>query len=225
MSDQRTLKESGLPELLGRMVEDAASKYNGGIPGLELVKGHPEFKSRIYGLFDVLSAERAAMLPLIERPPFLTARVGTLKAVADYRRVLGETDPICNISKYGNDIMGKRAFAASIPQMEEDVEFVYASNEELGYPNGATRLQSCEAGLRLGWKLCLASDGLEIRRHYLNQPLNEWMLIAMEPIADSDGDLEVFRIAHNDDGLWLSTYYGNPGSVWRAGYRWVFRRK
>ena len=76
MSDQRTLKESGLPELLGRMVEDAASKYNGGIPGLELVKGHPEFKSRIYGLFDVLSAERAEMLPLIDvKYPFLWTKL------------------------------------------------------------------------------------------------------------------------------------------------------
>ncbi|MCX6810610.1 MAG: hypothetical protein NTY30_02650 [Candidatus Berkelbacteria bacterium] len=216
MSDQRTLEESGLPELLGRMTKDAAMKYNGGIARLDLVKGHPEFVNQTYGLWDRLATEQALRLPLIQRPPFLVARVGTLKTEADYRQSLTVTDPVCNISKWAGDITGKSAFTASIPQMEEDVEFVWASNEELGYPNGATRIQSYEAGLKLGWKPCLASDAYEIRRRYLNQPLGEWMLIAHEPIADSDGLPKVFRVEHHVDGLWINTNYGNPDNVWNA---------
>ena len=42
--------------------------------------------------------------------------------------------------------------------------------------------------------------------------------------TDSDGDLKVFNVEHNDDGLWLGTNYDNPDNVWNGKYRWVFRR-
>jgi len=219
--DGVTLAQTLLDDYLRRIEEICKERRNP--QDIQHAMSNPNFKAEQHGLMDRLAAEYARSFPLIERPLFVTARVGTLKNVAGYRQALGATDPVCNISKWAGDITGKRAFAASIPQVEEDVEFVCASNEELGYPNGATRFQSYEAGLKLGWKLCLASDGPEIRRHYLNQPLGEWKLIAMEPISDSDGDLKVFNIEHNDDGLWLNTNYDNPDNVWNASNHWVFR--
>ncbi len=193
-------------------------------PEFQHVLGHPGFAKGLGFITDLVTGYRQS-LPLLERTPFLTVRVGTLKSEVDYRRALGETDPIGNISQRAGDIMSKPDFAASIPHVEEDVEFIIASNEELGYPKGCTRLQTYEAGLKLGWKLCLASDGPEIRRHYLDQPMNEWLLVAMEPIADSVGDLRVFIVERDDGGAWLGSSYDGPGSVWDAGDRWVFRRK
>ena len=43
-------------------------------------------------------------------------------------------------------------------------------------------------------------------------------------IRNSDGDLNVFNVEHNDDGLWLNSNYGNPDNVWNADNQWVFVR-
>ena len=222
-TDGVTLAQTLLDDYLRRIEEICKERRNP--QDIQHAMSNPNFKSEQHLLMDRLAAEYARSLPLIQRPPFLTVRVGTLKTEADFRRALAETDPVCNISQWAGDIMSKPDFAANIPQVEEDIEFVYASNKELGYPKGCTRLQTYEAGLKLGWKLCLPSDGPEIRRHYLNQPMNEWLLVAMEPIKDSDGDLGLFRVGRGGGGAWLSGGCGRPGDVWVAGYRWLFRRK
>jgi hypothetical protein len=46
----------------------------------------------------------------------------------------------------------------------------------------------------------------------------------MEPVTDSDGNLNVFRIEHDDDGLWLHGSNGSPGVFWDGDDRWVFVR-
>ena len=43
-------------------------------------------------------------------------------------------------------------------------------------------------------------------------------------IRNSDGNLNVFNVEHDDDGLWLNSNYDNPDNVWNAGNRWVFVR-
>ena len=59
---------------------------------------------------------------------------------------------------------------------------------------------------------------------YQDQPKGEWLLIAMEPISDSGGDLRVFYVVHDDDALWLSANYGLPDDRWLADDRWLFIR-
>ncbi len=194
-------------------------------PEFQHILGHRDFAPQIGAVFTNLATEHRLSLPLIERPPFLTAKVGTLETEADFRRALMETNPVCKVSPWASDIMGKPDFAASIPRVKEEVEFVYASNKELDYQDGCTRLEAYEAGLRLGWKLCLASDGPEIRRHYLNQPIGERLMVAMELITDSAGRLRVFDVERYNDGLWLGSYNDYPNSVWSADHRWVFRLK
>jgi|GEM_PF-2187074 len=42
--------------------------------------------------------------------------------------------------------------------------------------------------------------------------------------TDSDGNLKLFNLEHNDDGLWLNANNGNPDNQWNASNRWVFVR-
>lgn len=42
--------------------------------------------------------------------------------------------------------------------------------------------------------------------------------------TDSDGNLKLFNVEHNDDGQWLNSYYDNPDNVWNADNRFVFAR-
>lgn len=221
MSDQRTLKESGLPELLGRMVEDAASKYNGGIQGLEMVKGHPEFKSRLYGLFDALSAERAAMLPLLERPIWKSVKLGTHADNKALRQAM--LDAGFRISDWASDILKKTAVATE----PDEANLVIVTVAELGFPSGATRDQIYDKAISMGFELCPAEVGPQLRLQYPadEQPMNEWLLVAMEPIKGSDGNLRVFSVGRHGGGAWLLSHYARPDDVWSASPRWLFRRK
>lgn len=192
-------------------------------PTFQHILGHPALAGQLDKVFSGMAAEYRRSLPLIERPPFLTVRVGTLKTEPELRQAV--LDSGCKIGNWAIDLMNQPAFKSGIAQVEEDIDFVIASNEELGYPNGCTRIQSYEAGLKLGWKKCLISDGPEIRRNYLDQPDGEYLLVASDPVADSDGYLKVFYVGHVLDRLWLLSCSGSPGYFWYGLYRWVFRRK
>jgi hypothetical protein len=44
-------------------------------------------------------------------------------------------------------------------------------------------------------------------------------------VTDSDGDLNLFNVEHNDNGLWLNTNYGDPDNFWNPDNRFVFVRR
>lgn len=46
----------------------------------------------------------------------------------------------------------------------------------------------------------------------------------MNPIADSDGRLGIFKVGHDGDGLWLYWSDGYPDYFWDASFRFVFVR-
>lgn len=41
-------------------------------------------------------------------------------------------------------------------------------------------------------------------------------------INDSDGDLNVFNVEHDDNGMWLNTNWFNPQNTWNDDNRFVF---
>ncbi len=150
-----------------------------------------------------------------------TLRLGTgLRTAADFRSALQANGH--RIGDWANDILGKRAFTTSKTDME--VDLVSATVSELGFGNGATRENIYKRALELGLKLCPSEVGPQLRLQYQDQPLSEWLLIAMEPISASDGYLKVFSVARDDDGSWLLSYYAYPDRVWNGSYRWVFVR-
>lgn len=109
---------------------------------------------------------------------------------------------------------------------EGDVDFVDVSNAELGYTNGCTAAQTIEAAAKFNLESCFYEDGPLVRKHYTNQPMNDWRLFALkESITDPDGFREVWCLAREADGSWLNSYNGNPGDFYGGEVRWVFRRK
>ncbi|MBI4090684.1 MAG: hypothetical protein HY422_01545, partial [Candidatus Komeilibacteria bacterium] len=77
----------------------------------------------------------------------------------------------------------------------------------------------------LGYELCPAEVGPQLRLQYQDQPLNEWLVIAMEAISVSDGNLLVFYVKHLVVGQWLGTYSGSPGYLFNPDGRFVFTRR
>lgn len=151
-----------------------------------------------------------------------TIKLGTgLKTADDFRKALKKGGH--EIGSWGNDILGQPAFKAS--ETAIDVDLVKVTVGELGFKEGATNSQINERAKELGLELCPNEVGLQLRLQYKDQPKGEWILVAMEPIVDSDDRLMLFLVERGDDGVsYLGGYHGHPGLYWRANVRLVFVR-
>ncbi|MEN9654121.1 MAG: hypothetical protein RL235_233 [Chlamydiota bacterium] len=74
-----------------------------------------------------------------------------------------------------------------------------------------------------GLELCPAEVGPHLRLSYQDQPLGEWVYIAMKQITDSDRRPGVFLVARDEGGSWLDDSWAIPGNEWDPEYRFVFR--
>lgn len=220
--DQRT---SGIVEPVTDGQSDllviATKNYPGGKNGLELAKGHPDFKQEVWGMLDRLAADQALRLPLMQRPAWKTVQLGLHQTVDAYRSALKQNG--FEIGDWANDIMGKPAF--TVATEPTTVELVLMTVAELGFKNGAKRSDIYQRVLELGFELCPAEVGPALGLAYPDQPKNKWIWIGMEPIAVSVGNSGVFGVLHDGNERWLRTHWDDPGRHWLGFNRWVFRRK
>ena len=128
-----------------------------------------------------------------------------------------------NVSEWSVDMMKQDAF--TVVSQEEQIDLVVVSVRDLGFDKTTRYDAICARAKERGLELCPAEVGPQLRLQYLDQPLGEWIRVAMEAIRDSDGDLEVFGVGHYGDGLWLGSLYGRPGSLWSPDDRFVFRAR
>ncbi len=149
-----------------------------------------------------------------------TIKLGTgLKNADAFRKAIKQSGMY--LGDYANQIIGKSAFTAS--ETEMDANLVVVSIGELGFKKGATRGEIYERAQSLGLSLCPAEVGPQLRLQYTDQPKREWLVIGMEPIADSGGDLFLFDVGRRGGGgQWLGTYYDRADGVWGADFRFVF---
>lgn len=164
--------------------------------------------------------EREYMTMTTEKfPTWKTVRIGTHRSVEDLSKALGNAG--YRVSDWANDILGK----ITVSPTEKELELVVITVGDLGFKNGAKREDIYRRAQELGLDLCPAEVGPQLRLQYKDQPMGEWLLIAMEPIADSDGGLHVFNVERHGDEIWLHASCGYPGCFWYAGGRWVFVRR
>jgi hypothetical protein len=50
----------------------------------------------------------------------------------------------------------------------------------------------------------------------------DYLIVAMEALADRGGALRVFRVYHGDGGQWLNTNDGDPGAQWNPDDSFAF---
>ncbi|MBI3046168.1 MAG: hypothetical protein HYY86_01310 [Candidatus Harrisonbacteria bacterium] len=151
-------------------------------------------------------------------PTWKTIKLGTdLKTADDFRHALKVGG--YRISDWANDILGKSAFTAA---NQETVELVKVSVKELTGKDQAPFQEIIQRAEERGLKKCPVEVGPQLRLQYSDQPYGEWLVVAMEPIAASDGYLRLFSVGHDVSGRWLSSYYGDPDFVWDGVYRFVF---
>ncbi len=145
-----------------------------------------------------------------------TIKLGLRKSPGEYRQAL-LAGKFC-IEDYANQILGK----TPVSQEEVEVDLVLATDLQLGFKVNTRRDAIYERVSKLGLQRCPAEVGPALREQYKDQPMDEWVLIGMDPIPGSDGRLIVFTVGRGDNGLWLHGNNGSPGSVCNPGVKWVF---
>jgi hypothetical protein len=127
----------------------------------------------------------------------------------------------CRIGDYADQLLSK----ITITKEPITLDLVRVSVAEFGFKDGAYFKDIIARAQELGLSLCPPEVGPQLRLSYLDQPLGEWIAVAMEPIAGSDGRLHVFAVARLDGGLWLVTYWFDSSDFWNPDARFVFVRR
>jgi hypothetical protein len=76
----------------------------------------------------------------------------------------------------------------------------------------------------LGFELCPAEVGPALRLNYLDQPIGEFLHIAMTPVARFSGELVDFTVGNGGAGLLLIGGKGDPDLMLPGAVRFVFVR-
>ncbi len=106
---------------------------------------------------------------------------------------------------------------------QEEIKLVRLKVRDLGLENSATTNEIYKRAEELGLELCPAEVGPHYRLKYKDQPLNEWLHIAMKQISGRGGDPRVFDLGRSARGLWLDDYWAGPGDLWNSEDMFVFR--
>lgn len=148
-----------------------------------------------------------------------TIKLGTgLKTADDFRGALKAGGYQINDS--ANEMLGKPAF--TVAAKETEIELVKVLAKELGFKKGASRQEIYQRAQELGLKLCPNEVGPQLRLQYKNQPLNEWLLVAMEPIPDLYGCFRAFSVEPYGSVRWVSSLCGRPYNSWDTKDQFVF---
>lgn len=225
MDKHRTASATQVGEILREAIKAITSVIDNFSASdlINCLKGNGEKLAGYMGL--VFTALMTNQVIIVQAPQFRTWRtvkLGEYPTRESLKSAL--TDAGHKISDWAKDILGKPAFKIS-PDLT-DLELVRVSVGELGFKSGAKLKDIYDRAWEWGLMLCPPEVGPQLRLQYKDQPKGEWLLIAMEPISASAGDLDVFRVRRHDGGAsWLSAFYGNPDFVWDAGRVWVFARR
>jgi hypothetical protein len=170
-----------------------------------------------------------------------TINIGTYRSVIDLREALEAAQcapaqpttyaghsiprPIpCKLGDSANEIIGRPQFELS--KAPEQIELVRVSGKDLGYPpeSQPSLGEIYERAASLGYALCPPEAGAQLRLQYTNQKVGEFLVVAMRPIRDYEGDLTIFSVGNGGAGLLLVGNNGDPDVRVSPSVSFVFMR-
>jgi len=175
----------------------------------------PEYKNIFHKLADIENIYTSFPEGKIK---FDTVTIGG-KSKEQLEQELVEND--INVTQYAQDMMKNPDFTTlSEP---EELPLVRLSVGDLGISKYRPTTDDIYKRAReLGLELPPAEVGPHYRIKYTDQPAGERFSIGMKQITDSSDLPDVFRLGHDDDGLWLGGRWARPGDGWDPGDGLVF---
>jgi hypothetical protein len=108
---------------------------------------------------------------------------------------------------------------------ERDIDLVRVYGHELDFWQNTSQREIYDRAGRFGLGRVPPETGPELRLQYPDQPLDDWMLMAMYPISTSGWpSLRIFGLQNSSVGQWLHAHSGEPNGSWRPNVCWVFEQ-
>ena len=113
----------------------------------------------------------------------------------------------------------------SYATQKNNIKIVFISLANLGLSTKTNKIkgveyeEACQRAKQFGLSLCPAEIAPQLRLQYINQPKGEWIVIATEPIIDSDDNPKLFVVGSNDSGLWLNSVQYHKKDDFFSGQR------
>jgi len=105
------------------------------------------------------------------------------------------------------------------------LDLVAVAVSALGIKTDTARLKDIYSRARkLGFALAAAEVGPQLRLQYFDQPIGEFLNVAMEPILMPDGESDIFVIGNGGAGLLLIGQDADANTDFHASSRFVFVR-
>jgi hypothetical protein len=152
-------------------------------------------------------------------PPWKTVMLGTHESANQLRAAftLGKF----RISEYASRVLK----STPITDVPIELELLRVSVRDLGFFHGATSEEIYHRATELGLSLCPAEVGPQLRLHYANQQMKEYLLVGMDPMPDPEGELTIFVVNCDAGGSWLNATDGRPERMWHGDGTWIFVRR
>lgn len=127
-----------------------------------------------------------------------------------------------NVSDYARSMMKSQDFTTE--RQKEQTDLVRLTVDAL-FNDGRTHTtdEVFSRAKEFGLELCPAEVGPHLRLSYKDQPLDEWIYVAMKQISGSGGYPYVFNVERDDGGSWLSYGWARPDNEWNPEDKFVFR--
>jgi hypothetical protein len=156
-----------------------------------------------------------------ELPIWKTITLGLHRNVNAVRDALDAAN--IAVGDSADEILGRPAF--TFANERKELNLVVLSVAALGFgADGGTLADIHARAVRLGFELCPEEVGPQLRLQYLNQPLGEFLHVAMKPQLTYRGDPVDFTLANGGAGLSLLGGSAHSNLVISARAAFVFVR-
>jgi hypothetical protein len=140
-------------------------------------------------------------------PIWKSIKIGTYTKASELLQAAKRKPGKHDVAPVVYQMMTKPAFTVS--QKETVINLVAVTLRELGFQEGASRDAVYKKALAIGLELCPPEVGPQLWLQY-DKSYGKWLVIAMKPIVDNDGQAECFDMMRLDDHpLFSATYYPN----------------
>ena len=164
---------------------------------------------------------RTSVRTAADIPVWKTIAIGTFKDLSALRSAMAAVG--CSAGNSADEILARPAFTLSGKKTE--VELLAVSPAELGFQGETATLRDIYAhAQRLGLRLSPAEVAPQLRLQYFDQPIGEFLLVAMEPIRTWAGEPVILTVANGGAGLILIGQDGRDDLEIPVTSRFVFVR-
>ncbi|MGY2902647.1 hypothetical protein [Bradyrhizobium sp. URHC0002] len=167
------------------------------------------------------SAPRIVVRSAAKASVWKTITVGTFANSLTLHNALDAVG--CSVGGLAAETLARPAF--TLRSAKTSVNLFLVSAAELGFETDTVPLANIYARAQeLGFELVEAEVAPQLRLQYFDQPVGEFLIVAMEPITTWKGDPVILNVANGGAGLTLIGQDGSADAQISVVSRFVFAR-